>query len=69
MDSVFNDNRRTRPITVAAWTGAVTGVAGLILSGIALISTIDDDDRQREVEARLVCLELPGPNDCGLDGR
>jgi hypothetical protein len=43
--------------------------ASLFLSGWAFMASIDDDGSQRDVERRLACLELPGPNDCGTDGR
>jgi hypothetical protein len=41
----------------------------LFLSGWSFIATLDDDAQVRDVERRLACLELPGPNDCGADGR
>ena len=41
----------------------------LFLSGWSFISSIDDDGFERSIEQRLACLELPGPNDCGVDGR
>jgi hypothetical protein len=41
----------------------------LFLSGWALLTTMDDDADVRRVEQRLACLELPGANDCGADGR
>ena len=41
----------------------------LVLSGITAWEVHQDDDFQDSVESRLACLELPGPNDCGLDGR
>jgi hypothetical protein len=44
-------------------------LASLFLSGWAFIASMDDDSGQRDVERRLACLELPGPNDCGADGR
>lgn len=44
-------------------------MASLFLSGWAFMASIDDDGGQRDVERRLACLELPGPNDCGIDGR
>lgn len=58
----------TRPHPTV-WIALVTGIAGLVLGGLAFFATLDDDDRERTVEQRLACLELPGPNDCGLDGR
>jgi hypothetical protein len=44
-------------------------LVSLFLSGWSFISSIDEDGFERSVEQRLACLELPGPNDCGLDGR
>jgi hypothetical protein len=41
----------------------------LFLSGWSFVSSIDEDGFERSVEQRLACLELPGPNDCGIDGR
>lgn len=41
----------------------------LLLSGWAFVTSLDDSDFERGTEQRLACLELPGPNDCGLDGR
>lgn len=44
-------------------------LVSLFLSGWAIIASLDDDADVRDVERRLACLELPGANDCGLDGR
>jgi hypothetical protein len=48
---------------------ASTSVAALVLSVLSFALTLDDEREDRQVEQRLACLELPGPNDCGLDGR
>jgi hypothetical protein len=49
---------------------AAGAVLALLMSGLALLQSFDDEDEyRRSVEQRLVCLELPGPNDCGADGR
>lgn len=49
---------------------ATTSVAALLLSAVSLALTLTDDDLDaQQVEDRLACLELPGPNDCGVDGR
>lgn len=45
----------------------VLSVIALLLSSWNLVSTLEDDADQRRIESRLACLELPGPNDCGLD--
>lgn len=47
----------------------ILSAAALFMSGWSFLSTLDDDAQVRDVEKRLACLELPGPNDCGLDGR
>ena len=44
-------------------------LVSLFLSGWSFISSLDEDGFERSVEQWLACLELPGPNDCGLDGR
>ncbi|HEY5881232.1 MAG TPA: hypothetical protein VIU11_20130 [Nakamurella sp.] len=67
MATIQLDNKRA--IVAAVWFSALASTVALILSGIALFASPDDeDDYRRDIEARLVCLELPGPNDCGLDG-
>lgn len=59
----------SRQLVIAVWVAVITSVAALLLSGLSFIALLDDDDRDASVESRLVCLELPGPNDCGQDGR
>lgn len=53
----------------ATRTGAVLSVIALFLSGWAFISSFEEDLDQRRIEQRLACLELPGANECGGDGR
>jgi hypothetical protein len=60
---------KTSSTAAAVWIALVSGLGGLVLGGAAFVSSLDDDERDREFEQRLVCLELPGPNDCGIDGR
>lgn len=40
-------------------------VLALLLSGWSLVDELTDDADREQMEQRLVCLELPGPNDCG----
>jgi len=40
-------------------------VVSLLLSGWTFLQGLDDDADRDQIEQRLVCLELPGPNDCG----
>ncbi|MDN5857460.1 MAG: hypothetical protein L0H84_02450 [Pseudonocardia sp.] len=44
-------------------------VLSLLMSGWALVESSDNDQDRQAIEQRLQCLELPGPNDCGADGR
>ena len=47
---------------------ALSAIA-LVVSSIALVSATQSGQADRqEIENRLQCLELPGPNDCGVDG-
>ncbi len=43
-------------------------LVSLLLSSWTFAMSLDDDDYERSIEERLACLELPGPNDCGVDG-
>ena len=63
---------QTVEITRTSLGVLVVGILlSLLMSGWALLTTFDEDDDEyrQSVEQRLVCLELPGPNDCGADGR
>jgi hypothetical protein len=40
-------------------------VLALLLSGWSLVESMTDELDQGQIEQRLQCLELPGPNDCG----
>jgi hypothetical protein len=44
-------------------------LVSLFLAGWSFIASFDDDSDTRRIEERLACLELPGANDCGADGR
>lgn len=46
---------------------ALLSALALVVSLVTAVEVLQEDNVQ--VEQRLVCLELPGPNDCGLDGR
>ena len=39
------------------------------MSGWAPGNSLDDEQQEQLVEQQPVRLELPGPNDCGADGR
>jgi hypothetical protein len=57
-----------RATRATATTFAVAlSVVALILSGISLGGWIQASGQLQQVQSRLVCLELPGPNDCGQD--
>lgn len=47
----------------------ILSVVSLFFSGWAFIASFDDDSETRRIQERLACLELPGANDCGVDGR
>lgn len=40
-------------------------IVSLLMSGSALLFAVTDDVDAGNIEQRLACLELPGPNDCG----
>ena len=48
---------------------AVLSALALVVSGLTAWEVHQLDDDRAATESRLACLELPGPNDCGLDGR
>ncbi len=65
----MSDLTRTAPDRATTAIAATSAVA-LLLSAFSLVLTLTDDDLDaQQVEDRLACLELPGPNDCGADGR
>jgi len=61
----------TTDLSTATSTRAalIVALVSLFLSGWTFIDTLSDEQTERRIEQRLACLELPGPNDCGLDGR
>ena len=58
----------SEPATTSRNLPLALGMVSLFLSGWAFLGSLDDDGFERDVERRLACLELPGPNDCGADG-
>lgn len=48
---------------------AVLSALALVVSGLTAWEVFEQEDFRESTESRLACLELPGPNDCGLDGR
>ncbi|MCF6506809.1 hypothetical protein E9549_05225 [Blastococcus sp. MG754426] len=44
-------------------------VLSLVVSLYAMYAVDNAQEELEKVELRLVCLEIPGPNDCGADGR
>ncbi len=55
--------------TTSSRAAMVVALVSLFLSGWTFIDTLSDERNERRIEQRLACLELPGPNDCGLDGK
>jgi len=46
----------------------VLSIVALVTSGFSLAAWQTSNVQRQQIEDRLACLELPGPNDCGLDG-
>jgi hypothetical protein len=59
----------TTDLGTATRIALVSSIAALFLAGWSFLLTLDDETDVRQLEQRLACLELPGANDCGLDGR
>lgn len=57
----------SRP-SVLSRTAIGLSVAALVTSSVSLVLWTTSVGEREQVEQRLACLELPGPNDCGLDG-
>ncbi len=66
-------NRPSAQIDAEQFTTArlalVLSLASLFLAGWSFIASFDDQVDTQRLEQRLACLELPGANDCGADGR
>ncbi len=56
---------RSRIRTTAA---LLLSALSLITSAFSLAAWQTSESEREQVESRLVCLERPGPNDCGQDG-
>lgn len=67
--STLEQETTTAPKTTAMTKVAVAMSAlALVVSSIALVTAMQTGQADREnIENRLQCLELPGPNDCGTD--
>lgn len=68
----MTSTRPTTPLTDAPGQTATRlavgiSVIALLLTSWTMVRSIEDDADQRQIESRLACLELPGPNDCGID--
>lgn len=55
--------------TVGVTVPLVISVVALLLSGLSLGALAQASGERDQLQIRLACLELPGPNDCGQDGR
>lgn len=57
------------PQTVWVTVALLLSVVALLLSGLSLGALAQASGERDELQIRLACLELPGPNDCGQDGK
>ena len=64
---VMSEQTPRTPRGSATTFAVALSVVALILSGISLGGWIQASGQLQEIQNRLVCLELPGPNDCGQD--
>jgi hypothetical protein len=55
--------------SIRATAAVALSVVALGVSGISLTGWAQANDERQQIEHRLVCLEQPGPNDCGQDGK
>ncbi len=55
-----------QPILVVA--AVALSLSALVASGVSLAGWAQASEERQQIETRLQCLELPGPNDCGQDG-
>ena len=75
MTMVDRDSKADVKTSVLPKVAIVMSSIGLVVSAIALGAAAQSGlpDRGRRCggrgQRRLQCLELPGPNDCGVDGK
>lgn len=55
--------------SIRTTVAVAVSVVALLMSGISLTGWAQANDERQQIENRLACLELPGPNDCGQDGK
>ena len=58
---------RSHPVRVTV--ALVLSIIALVVSGISLAGWAQASAEREQIESRLACLELPGPNDCQQDDR
>jgi hypothetical protein len=68
--TVVDRESKVEPKTTALTRVAIAmSSIALVASSIALVAVLQSGQAERDdIEMRLQCLELPGPNDCGVDG-
>jgi hypothetical protein len=69
LDEAEAKNRPAQRHSVRATVAVAISVLALAISGISLTGWAQANDERQQVENRLACLEMPGPNDCGQDGK
>lgn len=58
-----------RPAPSRRATAALAlSILALVLGGVSVVGWAQASAERDRIESRLVCLELPGPNDCQQDG-
>jgi hypothetical protein len=67
--AMLRDTTDRTPTSTAAKASLVVSSLALLLSGYAVVQSLDGDEERRDLDQRLVCLEKDGANDCGADGR
>ncbi|MFC7495118.1 MULTISPECIES: hypothetical protein [unclassified Nocardioides] len=72
MTDTLNRPGSTRRVAPVQYVSLAVGGVALVLSAFTFASVQaqadDSEEFEKEIRARLLCLELDGPNDCGVDG-
>jgi len=69
LQQMMDTQRVTTTAPKRATVALGVSIVALLASGVSLSALAQVTGERDQIESRLACLELPGPNDCGLDGR